>query len=107
MTEPTTNECQEVSPCVLPFFHIYGLTVLLISKLSLGIKTVTLPSFTPSTFVNSIREHKATLLHLVPPILLYLEGSKEVTPKDLESIRSIVCGAAPIGAMDIERFLKK
>lgn len=96
---PTTNEFQEVSPSVLPFFHIYGtrffdhitivarspwlfiegqlfmyilitigFTVLLMSKLALGTKLVTLPEFNPTTFLNSIRDHKATLLHLVPPI---------------------------------------
>lgn len=65
---PTTNEYQDVSPSVLPFFHIYGFTVLLISKLALGVKIVTLPEFKPSTFVNNIRDQKATLLHLVPPI---------------------------------------
>lgn len=65
---PTTGDFQEVCPSVLPFFHIYGLTVLMISKLSQGVKTVTLPSFTPQTFMKSITEHKATLLHLVPPI---------------------------------------
>lgn len=65
---PTTDEFQEVSPSVLPFFHIYGFTVLLMSKLLTGAKIVTLPEFNPTTFVNSITEHKATLLHLVPPI---------------------------------------
>lgn len=65
---PTSNEFQDVSPSVLPFFHIYGFTVLLLSKLALGIKVVTLPEFKPSTFMNTIREHKASLLHLVPPI---------------------------------------
>lgn len=64
----TTDDFQEVSPSVLPFFHIYGFTVLLVSKLSLGVKVVTLPEFNPTTFLNSITEHKATLLHVVPPI---------------------------------------
>lgn len=65
---PTTADFQEVCPSVLPFFHIYGLTVLMISKLSQGARNVTLPSFTPETFMNAITEHKASLLHLVPPI---------------------------------------
>lgn len=65
---PTTNEHQDVSPSVLPFFHIYGFTVLMISKLSMGVKIVTLPEFKPSTFMGSIKDHKATLLHVVPPI---------------------------------------
>lgn len=65
---PTTADFQECSPSVLPFFHIYGLTVLMVSKLTLGTKVVTLPRFQPDTFMNSISEHGGTMLHLVPPI---------------------------------------
>lgn len=67
-TLPTTSTFQDVLPCVLPFFHIYGLTITLLSKIALGCKLVTLPKFTPDTFLNSLAEHKATVLHLVPPI---------------------------------------
>lgn len=65
---PSTDDFQEVSPSVLPFFHIYGFTTLLMSKLSFGSKIVTLPEFNPTTFLNSIVDHKGTLLHVVPPI---------------------------------------
>lgn len=65
---PATDDFQEVSPSVLPFFHIYGFTVLMVSKLAVGTKLITLPEFNPTTFVKSITDHKATLLHLVPPI---------------------------------------
>lgn len=65
---PATKDFQESSPSVLPFFHIYGFTVLLMSKLTLGSKIITLPEFSPTSFLNSITDHNATLLHLVPPI---------------------------------------
>ena len=65
---PATATHQEIIPCVLPFFHIYGMTVTLFSKLAIGAKIVTLPKFNPETFLNCLAEHKATVLHLVPPI---------------------------------------
>lgn len=65
---PTSDSHQDVLPCVLPFFHIYGLTVNLFSKLALGCKLVTLPKFAPDTFLNSLVVHKGSVLHLVPPI---------------------------------------
>lgn len=71
LLKPTTNDYQEVVPSVLPFFHIYGLTVLMISTLRLGTKNVTLPNFNPTTFMNALVDHKASLLHLVPPISKY------------------------------------
>lgn len=65
---PTTDQYQDVSPGVLPFFHIFGFTVTLIAKLALGNKIVTLPEFKPNTFIDVIKQHKATLMHIVPPI---------------------------------------
>lgn len=44
---PTTNDFQDVLPSVLPFFHIYGMVVSLVSKLALGCKVVSLPKFEP------------------------------------------------------------
>jgi 4-coumarate--CoA ligase len=73
LIKPTTSSYQDILPCVLPFFHIYGLTVTMLSKLNLGCKLVTLPSFKPESFLNSLSVHKGNVLHLVPPIgkLLY------------------------------------
>jgi 4-coumarate--CoA ligase len=59
---------QDVLPCVLPFFHIYGFTVTMISKLALGCKLVTLASFHPETYLNVLEKHKGNVLYLVPPI---------------------------------------
>jgi len=59
---------QDVLPCVLPFFHIYGLTCTLLSKLAQGCKIVALPKFTPELYLNALDKHAATVLYLVPPI---------------------------------------
>lgn len=101
---PTTNDFQDVLPSVLPFFHIYGFTVSLLSKLSLGCKIVTLPKFDPSTFLNSLIEHKATFLSLVPPIVLFLGSSDKVTKNHLNYVRMVACAGAPLGAADADRF---
>lgn len=68
IVEPTTDNFQDVLPCVLPFFHIYGLTVTLLSKMQFGCKIVTLPRFHPDSFLNVMAKHRGTVLHLVPPI---------------------------------------
>lgn len=59
---------QDVLPCILPFFHIYGLTCTLLSKLAHGCKLITLPKFAPDTYLNTLEKHKGTVLYLVPPI---------------------------------------
>lgn len=66
--EPAVGEHQEVLLNILPFFHIYGFTGTMISKLATGCKIVTLPKFLPDTYLNALVKHQCTILHLVPPV---------------------------------------
>lgn len=68
ISKPAFGDRQDVLPCVLPFFHIYGLTCTLLSKLAHGCKIVALPKFTPESYLNALEKHQATVLYLVPPI---------------------------------------
>ncbi|XP_053697105.1 uncharacterized protein LOC128744275 [Sabethes cyaneus] len=104
---PTTDTFQDVLPCVLPFFHIYGLTVTMLSKLQQGCKLVTLPSFRPETFIDALYKHKGTVLHVVPPIVMFMSQHEIVKPEHLESVRNVFSGAAPMGALDAQRLIAK
>lgn len=68
MVTAATDTFQHVVPCILPFFHIYGLTVNLISKLFLGAKCLTVPKFTTEDLLKCLIDKKSTVLNLVPPI---------------------------------------
>lgn len=59
---------QDILPCVLPFFHVYGLVVTLFSKLAQGCKLISLPRFQPDTFLDAMEKYQGNVLHLVPPI---------------------------------------
>ncbi|XP_077301851.1 uncharacterized protein LOC143922475 [Arctopsyche grandis] len=107
IVHPTTDTYQDVSLCVLPFFHIYGLVVTLLSKLSMGVKVVTLPKFSPDTFLNAQAKYKGNVLFVVPPIVLFLSSHRNVTHEHLDPIKTIMSGAAPLAASDVARFLKK
>jgi len=50
---------------------------------------------------------QATVLHAAPPLLLFLASYPGVLPKYLQSLRHVMCGAAPLGGLDAERFLKR
>lgn len=67
-TRPAIGDHQDVLPCVLPFFHIYGLTVALLAKLAHGAKMVTLPRFSPETYLRAQEKYRGNVLYLVPPI---------------------------------------
>lgn len=63
---PTTESHQDVLPCVLPFFHIYGFILMLL--LAKGVKLVTLRRFAPDTFLRALTMYKGSVLNVVPPI---------------------------------------
>lgn len=81
---------------VLPFFHIYGLTVLMNLTLAQGATVVTLPRFDLEGFLAAIQDHKVTKVYVAPPILVALAKHPLVDKYDLSSLTSITSGAAPL-----------
>lgn len=96
----TTNE-DDVILAVLPFFHIYGLQVLMNGVLFHGARTVTMPRFELADFLGLIQEHRVTRAALVPPIVLALAKHPMVVDYDLSSLVQVGSGAAPLSA-DVE-----
>ena len=82
---------------VLPFFHIYGMVVILFSSLHAGSKIVSLPKFEPELFLSAMEKHKTNIVNLVPPLLLFLAKHPLVEKYDLSCIDQIMTGAAPLG----------
>ena len=64
----------------------------------LGGTLVYQPRFDPEQFLELVDKHKVTSTHLVPTMVTRLLGvSQEFTEKlDLSSLRSVICGAAPL-----------
>jgi acyl-CoA synthetase (AMP-forming)/AMP-acid ligase II len=83
---------------VLPFFHIYGLTVLMNQGLQWGGTVVTLPRFDLEQFLRAIQDQRITRAFVAPPIVLALAKHPLVDQFDLSSLRSITSGAAPLDA---------
>lgn len=102
-----TDSFQDVGISVLPFFHVYGLSITMLLQFYIGMKIVTLPMFSPESYVNSIVKYKPTILNVAPPIVLFLTNFDKLTSNMTGSIEYILSGAASIGASDIERCLAK
>jgi acyl-CoA synthetase (AMP-forming)/AMP-acid ligase II len=83
---------------VLPFFHIYGMQVIMNLGLIGGAKIVTMPRFDLEQFLTLIQEHKVTRSYIVPPIALGLAKHPLVDKFDLSSLKLAFSGAAPLGA---------
>lgn len=84
--------------CFLPFFHIYGLVVTMLLGLRSGATLVVMPRFDLESYLDLVERHRATMLHVVPPIVLALAKSPAISGRDLSSVRKLFSGAAPLGA---------
>jgi 4-coumarate--CoA ligase len=81
---------------LLPFFHIYGLTVLLDLALRERACLVTMPRFDLAEFLRIIQDHKCTYLFIAPPVAVALSKHPLVTEYDLSSVHTTLSGAAPL-----------
>ncbi|MEN2738235.1 AMP-binding protein [Microbacterium sp. X-17] len=81
---------------VLPFFHIYGMTVLLDFALRQRAGLVTMPKFELAEFLRVIAAHRTTWVFVAPPIAVALAKHPIVDQYDLSSVRVIFSGAAPL-----------
>jgi acyl-CoA synthetase (AMP-forming)/AMP-acid ligase II len=82
---------------ILPFFHIYGMVVIMNMSLALGATVVTIPRFDPELFLSLIEKYKVTRINLVPPILLLMAKHPLVDKYDVSSLKEVTSGAAPLG----------
>jgi acyl-CoA synthetase (AMP-forming)/AMP-acid ligase II len=100
-------EPEDILIGVLPFFHIYGMVVIMNQGLRAGATIVTMPRFDLDQFLGLIAEHSVTRAYVVPPIALALAKHPAVDEHDLSSMRTIMSGAAPLGAELAERVAER
>ena len=98
-TEPCIQPVEhEVALAFLPFFHIYGMSVLMNLGLSTGATVVTMPRFDLEQALDLIQRHRVTRFYAVPPVVLALAKHPIVDQYDLSSLVQVFSGAAPLGA---------
>ncbi|MBP2339549.1 acyl-CoA synthetase (AMP-forming)/AMP-acid ligase II [Saccharothrix coeruleofusca] len=83
---------------VLPFFHIYGMQVLMNMGLNVGARVVTLPKFDLAEFLRVIAEHRTNRVYIAPPVAVALAKHPLVDQYDLSPLEVLFSGAAPLDA---------
>lgn len=81
---------------VLPFFHIYGMTVLLNAALYNRAALVTMPKFDLVEFLTILSERACTYVFIAPPVAVALAKHPLVDEYDLSSVHTVFSGAAPL-----------
>lgn len=98
---------QEIIPVVLPFYHIYGMTTIMFGRLGIGSRLITIPKFTPETYLKVLIENDVTTLILVPPMVMFLSAAPHIKKEHLTNVNAVVSGAAPLSGTDVEKFYDK
>jgi acyl-CoA synthetase (AMP-forming)/AMP-acid ligase II len=83
---------------VLPFYHIYGMLVVLCGVLRKGGCAVTMPHFDLEQYLRLTATYRTARAYLVPPIALALARHPMVAQFDLSCLKFVTSGAAPMGA---------
>lgn len=90
---------------VLPFFHVFGLSNVLLFGLAQGASIVLVPQYSPGNLLRIIMESQPSLIIAIPTmfghLLTLLERKKVCLP---DTIRLCVSGAAPFPKEMIEAF---
>ncbi len=81
---------------LLPFFHIYGQTVVLNHGLAKGAKIVVMPRFDFGEMLDIVESHGITRLHVAPPVVLALANAPGVGERDFSKLGMVTSGAAPL-----------
>ena len=82
---------------VLPFFHIYGMVVIMSAGLMHGATIVSIPRVELESFLQVLQDRRITLAYVVPPIIIALAKHPAVANYDLSALRMVGSGAAPLG----------
>ena len=83
---------------VLPFFHIYGMQVLMNTGLRAGATIITMPRFDLEEFLRFHQDYGITRSFVAPPIVVALAKHPMVDNYDLSKLEQIFSGAAPLSA---------
>ena len=101
---PEAASGREVTLTVLPLFHVYGLTLCLLTTVLLAGRLVLLPRFDLDVVAQAIAAERPTLFPGVPPIYQALADEMRGKKSDLTSIRACISGAMRLPAETQQQF---
>jgi long-chain acyl-CoA synthetase len=81
---------------VLPFFHIFAMTVCMNVPLCNGTQVIMLPRFELKALLNVFARTRANVLPAVPTLLSAIARAESVTPRHLESLEVAISGGAAL-----------
>lgn len=95
---------KEVVLGVLPFFHVYGMTTVMILSVLQSQKMVLIPKFDVNTILKAIEKQRPTLFPGAPTMYIGLLNHPDLMKYDLSSIDACISGSAPLPVEVQQKF---
>ncbi|WP_075982509.1 long-chain-fatty-acid--CoA ligase [Bacillus massilinigeriensis] len=95
---------EEVVLGLLPFFHVYGMTTVMILTILQQNKMVLLPKFDMETALKTIQKQRPTMFPGAPTMYIGLLNHPDIKKYDLSSIDSCISGSAPLPVEVQQKF---
>ncbi|HWL25450.1 MAG TPA: long-chain-fatty-acid--CoA ligase [Ureibacillus sp.] len=97
-------EGEEVVLGMLPFFHVYGMTTVLLLTVMKNNKMVLIPKFDVETALKAIDKQKPTLFPGAPTMYIGLLNHPDLSKYNLSSIKACISGSAPLPVEVQDKF---
>jgi len=95
---PNARDTEDVTLCVTPFFHSYGLTVGMNLSILAASTAILLPQFKVKEVVKAIRRYQPTQLPGIPTMYIAIMREAGKHAEYLRSIRYCISGASALPA---------
>jgi long-chain acyl-CoA synthetase len=92
---------------VIPLFHTFGMTAMMLAPLQLGAMVVYLARFSPVGTLKAVKEHNISLMFGVPSMYAAIAHLKNASADDFKSIYAAISGAEPLPKSLYEGFLQR
>lgn len=90
----------------LPFFHVYGMTVVMNLSIMYQAKMIIVPKYDATDILKTIQKQKPTLFPGAPTMYIALLNHPDIAKYDLSSVQSCISGSAPLPVEVQEQFEK-
>lgn len=101
---PELKEKQHTLLAVLPFFHIFGLTVCINLAVALAATIIPFPRLVVDDLLKAVQKFKPTIFPAVPAIFVAMLQHKKLKEYHLSSIDYCISGAAPLPVEVMSKF---
>ncbi|OZM57919.1 long-chain fatty acid--CoA ligase [Lottiidibacillus patelloidae] len=91
---------------ILPFFHVYGMTVVMNFAVMANSHMILLAKFDPTETLKTIAKQKPTIFPGAPTIYIALLNHPQISKYDISSINACLSGSAPLPVEVQDKFEK-